>query len=490
MSTRTNSATAFPADLLIDLPSGGGGGLRERLEQGLRSAIQQERLHGGAVLPPSRVLASDLGVARSVVVEAYRNLVASGYLETRRGGWTRVRPHTVAEPRVEDAEPQDYEQQLFFGWRRPGRSGAVRLLGGLPDPALFPRREWLRHYRAALVELPYPELSYPDILGAEQLRQALADYLGRVRGVVVAPDRILVCGGFTQGLTLLCRVLRRAGARRVAVEEPCHGWHRAAIEATGLEPVPIPVDERGLDPALLAATRVDAVLVAPAHSYPTGGTLDGPRRQMLAAWARRSGALVIEDDYDAELRYDRRPLGAFQGLAPDQVVYIGSVGKTLTPSLRVGWLVAPQRLIEPLAHEKHHDDLGSGLLEQLALARFIESGAIARHLRAVRPVYRDRRDAAIAALADLLPSARRQGESAGLHLYLTLPDDVDEANVARAAFSRGVLLAPGAWHWAAPEDAPPSFVLGYGSVTEPAIRRGIEVIADAIEAAKGSSEGR
>jgi GntR family transcriptional regulator/MocR family aminotransferase len=481
MSRRTNSVAGFPPDLLIELPSGGGRGIRERLEHALRAAIQQERLRGGAVLPPSRVLAADLGIARSVVVEAYRNLAASGYLESRRGGWTRVRPYAQAQRQHEGGPLPDYEQQLFFGWRRPTASPSlIRLLGGLPDPALFPRRAWLRHYRAALAELPNPSVSYPDILGAGPLRQALADYLGRVRGAAATPDRVIISTGFTQGLTLVCRALGRAGARRVAVEEPCHVWHRAAIEATGLQPVPIPVDDRGLDPAALAQVSVDAVLVAPAHSYPSGGTLDGIRRQALATWADRSSALIIEDDYDAELRYDRRPLGALQGLGPEQVIYIGSASKTLTPALRLGWLVVPPRLVEPLAREKHHDDMGSSLFEQLTLARLIDSGAFARHLRHVRPIYRDRRDATIATLAALLPSARWRGEAAGLHLHVTLPDDVDERAVVRAAYERGVLLEFGAWHWAA-TDAPPSLVLGYGCASEAAIRRGISVVADAIE---------
>jgi GntR family transcriptional regulator/MocR family aminotransferase len=225
---------------------------------------------------------------------------------------------------------------------------------------------------------------------------------------------------------------------------------------------------------------VDAIVVAPAHSYPSGGTLDGPRRQAIASWADRNGVLVIEDDYDAELRYDRTPLGALQGLAPEQVIYAGSVSKTLTPALRLGWLVVPPRLVAALAREKHNDDMGSSLVEQLALARFVESGAFARHLRRVRPVYRDRRDAAITALAAILPDARGHGESAGLHLYVTLPDQVDDAAVARAAYDRGVLVEPGAWHWAAPEHTP-SFVLGYGSAAAPEIRRGLEVIRDAID---------
>jgi len=480
VSTQTNLPAGFPPDLLVELPVNGGRGVRERLEHALRAAIQQERLRGGVVLPPSRVLAADLGIARSVVVEAYRNLAASGYLESRRGGWTRVRSYGQAEMQRKSDTLPEYEQELFIGWRRPtAASATIRLLGGLPDPALFPRRDWLRHYRAALAELPYPAAGYPDILGAESLRQALTDYLGRVRGAVAAPDRIMVCAGFTQGLTLLGRALRRAGARRIAVEEPCHGWHRGAIEAIGLQPVPIPVDERGLDLVALANSRADAVLVAPAHSYPSGGTLDGARRQALATWADRSGVLIIEDDYDAELRYDRRPLGALQGLAPDQVVYMGSVSKTLTPALRLGWLVAPPRLIEPLAREKHQDDMGSSLFEQLTLARFIESGAFARHLRRIRPIYRNRRDATIAMLAAHLPGARWQGEAAGLHLYLTLPDHVDEQRLGRTAYERGVLLELGSWHWAAP-DPPRSLVLGYGAATVETIRRGIQVIAAAV----------
>jgi GntR family transcriptional regulator/MocR family aminotransferase len=455
MLRQTNSPEGFPPDLLLELPSGGGRGLRQRLESALRIAIQQERLRGGAILPPSRVLAADLGIARSVVVEAYRNLAANGYLETRRGGWTRVRSHAQAERSQEQEPPTDYEQQLFFGWRRPAASDVpIRLLGGLPDPALFPRREWLRHYRAALAEVPYPALGYPDILGAEPLREALANYLARARGTVATPERILVCTGFTQALTLVCRTLRRSGARRILVEEPCHIWHRTAVEKSGLEPVPIAVDDRGLDPALLADVHADALLVAPAHSYPSGVSLEGARRQVLATWAVRNGALII--------------------------VYIGTASKTLTPALRLGWLVAPPRLIEPLAREKHTDDMGTGLLEQLALARFIASGAFTRHLRRIRPVYRQRRDATIATLTNVVPTAGWQGEAAGLHLYLTLPDHVDEHELARAAHARGVLLELGSWHWAASGSAPPSLVLGYGSVGEPAIRRAIKVIADSI----------
>lgn len=481
VSKQTNPG--LPTDVLVDLSPVNGSGLRERLEHGLRSAIQRRRLVPGAALPPTRVLAAELGISRSVVVEAYGNLRADGYVEARQGAGTRVRldgAHEATRARGEEAEQ---DAATFFARPRqasPRGAPPIRLLGGLPDPALFPRAQWARHYRAALAELPDPELTYPSTMGAEALRVALSAYLGRVRGVDTSPGGLLVCAGFTQGLTLVCRALRRAGANRVAVEDPCFGLHRKAIAMTGLEPLPVAVDARGLDPTGLPEADVAAVLVAPAHSYPTGATLDPDRRRRLIAWARRNDALIIEDDYDAEFRYDRVPVAALQGLASERVVYIGCASKTVSPALRLGWVAAPAGLQEAVEREKRFDDMGSALLEQLAFARFVERGDLARYLRRVRPVYRARRDATIEALGALLPEARWQGADAGLHLHVLLPADVDERALARAAHERGVLVEDAAWHWARPKEAPPSIVLGYGSRTEATVRRGIAVIADAL----------
>ena len=250
----------------------------------------------------------------------------------------------------------------------------------------------------------------------------------------------------------------------------------------GLEPVPLGIDAAGLDPLDLEGIDVAAVLVAPAHSYPTGATLDADRRRALVAWARRHDALIIEDDYDAEFRYDRVPIGALQGLAPDRVVYVGCASKTVTPALRLGWAAVPEYLIRELEREKRFDDMGSALLEQVAFARFVESGDFARHLRRVRPIYRGRRNALATALKEHVPQAAWHGTSGGLHLHVSLPPGTDERALAAQTYERGVLIEDGAWHWAHPREAPPSLVLGYGSVAEVQIRRGIAILGASLAA--------
>jgi GntR family transcriptional regulator / MocR family aminotransferase len=475
---RTNSAapdeTAFPADLLVTLERARGRGLREQLEAELREAIRGGRLPIGSALPASRVLARELGVARGVVVEAYEQLAAEGYLEARQGSGTRVRatrPPSAAAGEADERPPPPNQ----------------RLLGGLPDPVRFPRAQWLRRYRAALDAMPDAPFGYPDPGGAIELRVALAGYLGRVRAVVAAPDELVVCSGFTQGLVLVCRALRARGARRIAVEDPCFSYHRDLIANAGLEPVPVRVDDHGIDVAELERHDVGAVLVAPAHSYPTGAVLAPQRRNALVDWAHRTGGLVIEDDYDAEYRYDRAPIGALQGLARDRVVYGGSVSKTLTPALRVGWLAAPPWLVADLRREKLYDDFATGMLDQLALAAFIADGDLVRHLRRVRPEYRRRRDAALRALAVHLPDARPAGVAAGLHLFVRLPPDVDERALRRAARREGVRIEGAARHWARPEEAPPAFVLGYGGADERGIEAAVATVGRAYRSLAATS---
>jgi GntR family transcriptional regulator/MocR family aminotransferase len=446
--------------------------LHAQIERQLRQAIRDGRLATGARLPATRVLADELDVSRGVVVEAYAQLTAEGYLLTRRGAGTVVAgatqpARTPQPPPHPRSVPEDFHP-------------------GTPDLASFPRAAWLRSLRVVLRETPDQALGYADPAGTPELRRALARYLGRARGVALDADRLLVTSGLTQGVALVCRALRRRGARRIAVEDPGFMVHRAVAAHCGLEVVPVPVDRDGLRTDALADVDADVVLVTPAHQSPLGGVLAPQRRAALLAWAEARDAYVIEDDYDAEHRYDREPVGALQGLAPERVLYAGCASKVLAPALRLGWLVAPQALARSVATEKTLDDLGTSVLDQLALADFLERGELDRHLRRMRPRYRARRDALIAALARELPRWRiGDGIAAGLHVVALLPGEVDEAAFLTAAAERGMRLHGLSWFRADPSaPAPPGLVLGFGNAGEPALARAVEQLAQVSAAAR------
>ena len=416
--------TSSSLDLMVGLRRDGGLPLRAQLEGQLRGAVRAGRLTPGALLPSTRTLARDLGVSRGVVVDAYAQLAAEGYLVATQGAPTRVSETAVAPRGAGELPPEERPPRFDF---RPGG----------PDVALFPRDAWAASVRRALREAPDARLDYGDPRGAPELRRALAAYLGRVRGVACEPGRVIVTSGMAQGMAILGRAVMAAGGRRVGVEDPGSGPGRAQLASTGLEPVPVAIDASGIVPAALEASAADVVLTTPAHQFPTGVVLAPERRTALIDWATATGGLVMEDDYDAEYRYDRAPVGAVQGLAPERVLYAGSVSKTLAPALRLGWLVAPEHLVERLARAKAEDDLGTPVIDQLALADFLERGGLDRHLRRTRLTYRARRDALIAALARHLPTVRPSGAAAGLHLVAHLPGGTDEPTVLR----RG----PGAW---------------------------------------------
>lgn len=462
-------------ELLLRLDHGGGREpLHAQLERQLRAAIRDGRLAAGVRLPATRALGAELGVSRGVVVEAYEQLTAEGYLTTRRGSGTVVadapRPaHEPPAPALAVAAPDDFHP-------------------GMPDLAGFPRAAWQRSLRGVLAAAPDAALGYPDPAGTPELRVALARYLGRARGVAAGPERVLVTSGMTQGIALVCRALRARGARRIAVEDPGFMVHRAVAAHSGLELVPVPVDERGLRTDALAAVEADALLATPAHQSPLGGVLPPGRRAALLAWAEERDAIVIEDDYDAEYRYDREPVGAMQGLAPERVVYAGCASKVLAPGLRLGWLVLPASLTQPVAYEKGLDDVGTPVLEQLALADFLERGELDRHLRRMRPRYRARRDALVAALARQLPDWRLAGAAAGINAVVLMPEGLDEAALLAAATADGLRLHGLSWFRMTP--GPPGLVLGYANLAEPAIERGVARIARLAAGLTGAAPAR
>jgi GntR family transcriptional regulator / MocR family aminotransferase len=439
--------------------------LRAQLEDQLRDAVRAGRLGPGAALPSSRALARELGVSRGVVVEAYAQLAAEGYLVARQGAPTRVSAAATPGPGATPATAGERPPRYDF---RTGR----------PDVSLFPRNAWLASLRRALRDAPDARLDYGDPRGAPELRGALARYLGRVRGVACDPERVVVTSGMAQGMAIFARALTAGGVDRMAMEDPSSAPGRAQLVSNGLEIVPIPVDRHGLQTSRLEEAEVGAAMITPAHQFPLGVVLAPERRAALLDWAAHTGTMVLEDDYDAEYRYDRQPVGAVQGLAPDLVAYAGSTSKTLAPGLRLGWLVVPDQLLDAVTAAKESDDLGTPVVEQLALADFLERGELDRHLRRTRSIYRARRDALVNALDRHLPDCPPAGVAAGLHLVVHLPAGTDEQVVLDAARARGLGLSGISEHRVEP--GPPALLLGYGRLPEPAIEPAVRLLADSL----------
>jgi GntR family transcriptional regulator/MocR family aminotransferase len=459
--------TRFPTELLVELRRDDPLPLHRQLEQELRGAIRTGRLGAETPLPSSRVLAEQLELSRGVVVEAYEQLVAEGYLTSLPGGATRVSARVLEPTTPAAAAPAGPEIRINFAY-------------GRPDVTQFPRQVWLRSLRRVLEEAPNDRLTYLDRRGAPELREALAAYLNRVRGTVADPERMLICNGFAQAIDLVVQLVKSMEGRRIAMEDPGDRDGRQAVRRHGLQAVPVPVDAGGIVIDALHAVDTDAVVLTPAHHYPTGAVIAPERRAQLIEWARDRDALILEDDYDAEYRYDREPIGAIQGLAPDRVIYAGSASKTLAPGLRLGWMVVPEAHVEALATIKDLNDRGSASLDQLAFADFLARGEFDRHLRRMRPIYRERRDTLLAALRRDLPGVRPVGASAGLHVLTWLPDGVDETAVIDRAAALGVRVTGVADTHFDAERARGGLIFGYGVVTTSEIDEGVSLVAQAL----------
>ncbi|MGV4985684.1 MocR-like pyridoxine biosynthesis transcription factor PdxR [Streptomyces sp. NRAIS4] len=437
----------------LHLEPAGAGGLRRGLTDALRDAVRTGRLAPGTRLPSSRSLAADLGIARNTVAEAYADLVAEGWLTARQGSGTRV---------AELATTPSSGGGTTLRHRAPERP-AYDLVPGTPDLAAFPRTEWLRAARRALTTAPYHALGYGDPRGRPELRTALAGYLARVRGVRTGPEQVLITSGFAHALRVAGTLLRARGVRTVAVESYGLDVYRGLLQQSQLATPALPYDELGTDTRALGDMGAGAVLLTPAHQFPMGTALHPDRRAAVIDWARRSGGLVLEDDYDGEFRYDRQPVGALQNLDPDRVIYFGTASKSLAPGLRLGWMVLPPALTEEAASAKGGTET-VGVLEQLTLAEFITSGAYDRHVRSSRLRYRRRRDALAASVSARAPEVTVTGIAAGLHAVLRLPPGMEQSVIQAAAW-QGLALHGLSFHRHPEAVAEPldALVVGYGT---------------------------
>ncbi|MEU6213865.1 PLP-dependent aminotransferase family protein [Streptomyces sp. NPDC047023] len=465
--------------LQLDADAAPPGGRTEWLAGRLRAAIADGTLPVGSRLPATRVLAAELRVSRGLVTEAYQRLAETGQVAGRGRAGTVVVAAPPPPPSRQTVRPPgpgaDRGSAVDALRAEPCR---IDLSPGVPDLTAFPRTAWLQAERRVLAALSPGDFGYGDPRGAPALRAAVVGWLARNRGIRAEPEEVVVVAGVAQALGLLAHVLREEGVHRIAVEDPGSLGARRQLEYARMETVAVPVDGAGLDVAALRTSGAGAVLLTPAHQFPTGVVLGGGRRRDLLRWAA-DGGLVIEDDYDAEHRYDRAPVPALRALMPEGVCYAGSVSKLLAPALRLGWLLVPPRLHDAVTDAKRYADLGNPVLAQLVLARLMDSGELERHLRFVRRRHRRRRDAMLAALAGRLTGARVHGAAAGLHLMVTFDGaDFDDTALASAALALGVKAHPLSWHRDRP--GPPGLVLGYAAGTAGEIEEGVATLGTAL----------
>ncbi|TDD30615.1 PLP-dependent aminotransferase family protein [Kribbella turkmenica] len=456
--------TTAGADLHLDLAATRG---RTDLVRALHASIRSGRLPAGTRLPSSRSLAKDLGIARNTVADAYGQLVAEGWLTARQGSGTVVANRAGTPP---DAVPP---LPAGLSAARPFR---YDLMPGAPDVSTFPRSEWLAAARKALPSAPNEAFGYGDPRGRIELRRMLADYLARARGVRADPERILICSGYVQALSLLSEVLSSLGGTTVSVEEFGYALHLDVVRSRGLEPVPVPVDGSG---AQVSALSGQAALLTPAHQMPTGVPLAPERRTAAVEWAREAGAVLIEDDYDGEFRYDRQQVGALQALDPERIVYTGTASKSLAPGLRLAWMVLPQRLIEPVVAAKRTADFQTATLDQLILAEFIASGHYDRNVRRCRLHYRRRRDRLVELLAVRAPEVKVAGISAGLHVLLDVPGDADDI-VHRAARQGLGLATLSRYHVDPTPSTRQAVIVGYGTPPDHAYPGALDLLCQVL----------
>ena len=459
-----NSWANLGFDLHIELPHGVG--VKAALLQALRDAIDGGVLKPGTRLPPSRTLAHDLGIARNTVADCYAELAAAGWLATRQGSGTVVA--SLADSR-NDAAPAPPTVRFTHS-----------LMPGSPDVSAFPRSAWISSARRALTAAPNDAFAATDPRGRVELRNALSGYLGRTRGVRVDPNRIVVSAGSGHGIALLARTL----GGTFAVDAYSLHLHRKLLIDEGIRTVPISVDESGTCTDELASTTAGAALLTPTHQFPLGGPLTPARRATAVEWASSTGGVVLEDDYDGEFRYDRKPVGALQGIAPQHVAYLGTASKTLSPAIRIGWMVLPDRLIEPVLAVKGPYERWVSSTDQLTLADFIESGRFDSHIRKMRVSYRQRRDQLVAILSARVPEVRVEGISAGLHAVVRLPRGSEQAVMA-AANSRGLGLEGLSTfrHPDASSAGSDGIVVGYSTPSPSQYPRALEILCETLESA-------
>lgn len=469
----TQNESSRPRDFHVAVDPTARRSLRRQVADSIRDSCRGGRLSAGMTLPSTRELAAQLRVSRGVVTDAYNQLAAEGYIEQRPRHAPIVRDTQAVRPNAPEPRRPTMVETSGGKWRH-------NLAAWAPDPSVFPRASWTRALRRALQAIPDRDLGYVDPRGSVHFRESVCDYLARTRGCATDPVCLVSCGGFSHGLYVSCVALRRHGVTSIAVEDPSRPEFLATIRIAGLDPVPIPVDDQGIRIDILAASAAQAVVVTPAHQFPTGVVLSAPRRQALLDWAAERRAFIIENDYDAEYRYDREPVGALQGRMESRIIFIGTTSKTMAPALRIGWLHVPRELLDIVIEVAWDTGWSAPSITFWAFADLLERGEIDRHLRRTRSVYRARRGRLIEEIARALPDVTIGGIAAGLHLTLAPPTGIDSGAVAHALRRRGVLVETLAESAIEPRNALPGLVVGYSRITETEAPVVVQLLVEAV----------
>lgn len=453
-----------------------------RLAAAIRSAVRDGSVPHGAALPPSRQLAEDLGVSRWTVTHAYGQLVTEGYLNARTGSATRVSwvpdpDDDVALRLAKQATPVAVPFTRFD------------MYTCRPDLRAFPRRKWVQAITAAATTASFSQLDYSEPGGMLELRTVLAEHLHRSRGAAADPATISVFSGAGQALMQVCRALMADGEVAMGIEDPGSPRYWQAARTTGMHLVGLPADEHGLvTGALDLHPELRAVCVGTARQLAYGAPLKADRRRQLLDWAQRTGGLVIEDDYDHEFSYDRPVPPVLQGSDPHRVALMGSMSQALGPTVSIGWVVTPGRLVQAVRAADEIQVLPPAL-NQLALANLMRSGGYHRHLRATRLHLRTRRDLLVDALRTRLPGYRVHGAESGMMLLLELPSGTDTAAIIAAAARRGLQIGDIEEMRLQPDPARPGLLLGYGNLDDRVIDEAVAILSDLVVQASGAPSG-
>jgi GntR family transcriptional regulator/MocR family aminotransferase len=480
------------------LDRGNGQPIYRQLHRLLQQAILSRELPAGSKVPSSRLLANELGIARNTVTQVYEQLALEGYVTSTTGRGTFVADSApddivgASEVATLAAAPQPLPARRALssrGARLIAEAGVSKrqwgaFMPGVPDVSKFPARVWSRLHARYWRRLRPDLLTYAPGGGLALLRHALADYLRTSRSVRCMPEQIIITTGIHQSVDLAVRLLSDPGDV-IWTEDPCYWGVRSVLHVSGLQSRPIAVDAEGINPSADdLAQPPKLMLVTPSHQYPLGMVMSLARRRMLLEYARQHQCWIIEDDYDSEFRYGSRPLASLQGLdTAGQVIYVGSFGKTLFPGLRIGYLVVPEALAESFATASAELYREGQLLQQAVLAEFIAEGHFTSHIRKMRTLYGQRRqallDAATQRYGEALPAV---GGDAGLHLVMQLPDGADDRAVAQAALERNIVVRPLSGYYAQPERTSSGLLIGYACVPDEEIAPAFNTLADAIDA--------